>query len=85
MLTGRTTNYKSLTRHPLLLQASARNSKRSSRMVLLFLPKCIPGVAESIDSDLNTLKRFLVFGNVIPKGLFIEDLIRGIRDEVKNE
>ena len=44
-----------------------------------------PGVAESIDSDLNTLKRFLVFGNFLPKGLFIEDLIKGIRDELKNE
>jgi len=44
-----------------------------------------PGVAESIDSDLNTLKRFLILGNFLPKGLFIEDLIKGIRNELKNE
>lgn len=44
-----------------------------------------PGVAESIDSDLNTLKRFLIFGNFMPKGLFIEELILGIRNELKNE
>eukprot|EP00801_Mesodinium_rubrum_P002377 Mrub_02377.p1 GENE.Mrub_02377~~Mrub_02377.p1 ORF type:complete len:570 (-),score=68.87 Mrub_02377:25-1674(-) len=44
-----------------------------------------PGVAESIDSDLNTLKRFLIFGNFMPKGLFIEELIYGIRNELKNE
>lgn len=44
-----------------------------------------PGVAESIDSDLNTLKQFLIFGNLMPKGLFIEDLITGIKDELKNE
>lgn len=44
-----------------------------------------PGVAESIESDLNTLKRFLIFSNFLPKGLFIENMISGIRDELKNE
>ncbi|KAK3287569.1 hypothetical protein CYMTET_4929, partial [Cymbomonas tetramitiformis] len=34
-----------------------------------------PGVARSIDSDLNNLERLIRLGNFLPPGLFIERII----------
>lgn len=34
-----------------------------------------PGVVESIDSDINNLVSILNFGNIFPKGMFLENFI----------
>lgn len=34
-----------------------------------------PGVAESIDSDINNLVSILNFGNLFPKGMFLDNFI----------
>jgi len=44
-----------------------------------------PGVSESIDSDLNSIRKLLVFSNLLPKGLFLDNLIKEIKFELKNE
>lgn len=44
-----------------------------------------PGVAESINSDLNNLKRLLMIANFLPKGLYIDSLISVAREELTNE
>ena len=41
-----------------------------------------PGVAESIDSDLDTLKSLLLFGNLLPKGLFMENIVTVAKREL---
>jgi aarF domain-containing kinase len=44
-----------------------------------------PGVAESIDSDLDNLKTLLVFSNLLPRGLFLENTINAARIELGRE
>jgi aarF domain-containing kinase len=44
-----------------------------------------PGVQESIDSDLNNLKLMLNIGNLLPKGLYLDNTIRVARTELKFE
>ncbi len=44
-----------------------------------------PGVAESIDSDLNNLKLLVQMTGLTPPGLFIENIIRVGRTELKAE
>jgi len=44
-----------------------------------------PGVADSIDADLNAIRQLLVFSNLLPKGLFLDNLITEIKFELKNE
>jgi aarF domain-containing kinase len=44
-----------------------------------------PGVAESINSDLNNLRRLLAVANFLPKGLYIDPLIDVAREELTNE
>jgi len=44
-----------------------------------------PGVAKSIDSDLNNLKRIFNYTNILPRTMFIDDLVRNIRIELKEE
>jgi ABC1 atypical kinase-like domain len=44
-----------------------------------------PGVADSIDSDLNNLKRLVTVTNALPPGLFIDQIIKVARTELSWE
>jgi aarF domain-containing kinase len=44
-----------------------------------------PGVANSIDSDLNNLKRLMDYTGVFPKTMFLDDFIANTRVELKEE
>lgn len=44
-----------------------------------------PGVAGSIDSDLNNLKRLMDYTGVFPKTMFLDDFIKNTRVELKEE
>lgn len=44
-----------------------------------------PGVADSINSDLNNLKALLTWANFLPKGLYLDSLIGVARDELTAE
>jgi aarF domain-containing kinase len=41
-----------------------------------------PGVADSIDSDLDNLKSLLLLGNLLPRGLFLESSVAAARKEL---
>lgn len=44
-----------------------------------------PGVADSIDSDLRNFERLATYTNLLPKGLFAEQLIESARSELAQE
>ena len=44
-----------------------------------------PGVADSIHSDLDNLQRLLVFSNVLPKGLYLDAMVKVAREELADE
>lgn len=44
-----------------------------------------PGVAESVDSDLNTLQTLLLFSRLLPKGLAIDDFMVEVREMLHRE
>ena len=44
-----------------------------------------PGVAESIDSDLDNLTRLLKFSNFLPKGLYLDSMVEVAREELRLE
>ena len=44
-----------------------------------------PGVAESINSDVNNLKRLIRFVNVLPKGMYIDETMRAAKEELALE
>ena len=44
-----------------------------------------PGVAESIDSDLNSLTRIVNTFQLFPKNFFFDDFIYNTRKELKEE
>ncbi len=44
-----------------------------------------PGVARSIDSDLQNLKRVFEYFKIFPKGLYIDDLIKNLGNELRME
>lgn len=44
-----------------------------------------PGVAKSIDSDLNNLASLLLFSNILPPGLFLEKTIEVAKKELGME
>lgn len=44
-----------------------------------------PGVANSIDSDLNNMQRMFAYTRILPKEFFIDDVIKTIRKELKEE
>jgi aarF domain-containing kinase len=41
-----------------------------------------PGVAKSIDSDLDNLKTLVMFGSLLPKGLYLDNTIKVMRREL---
>lgn len=44
-----------------------------------------PGVRESISSDLNNLKWLLVASSILPKGLYLENTIQVMKEELDEE
>jgi aarF domain-containing kinase len=44
-----------------------------------------PGVAESIGSDLLNLKRLVTYTNILPRGLYIDEIIRVGKEELTAE
>lgn len=44
-----------------------------------------PGVAESINSDVNNLKRLIRFVNVLPRGMYIDETMRAAKEELALE
>uniref|UniRef100_A0A915JYD6 ABC1 atypical kinase-like domain-containing protein n=1 Tax=Romanomermis culicivorax TaxID=13658 RepID=A0A915JYD6_ROMCU len=44
-----------------------------------------PGVAESIESDINNLTGVLTYSNLLPKGLYLESMITVAREELALE
>ncbi len=44
-----------------------------------------PGVADSIDSDLLNLKRLMEMTNLIPKGLYVDQIIQVAGQELREE
>lgn len=44
-----------------------------------------PGVADSIESDLNNLKNLVTMTNILPRGLFIDQIIKVASDELAIE
>jgi aarF domain-containing kinase len=44
-----------------------------------------PGVADSIESDLTNLKRLVTYTNILPKGLYIDEIIRVGQEELTAE
>ncbi|OWZ23111.1 Atypical/ABC1/ABC1-A protein kinase [Phytophthora megakarya] len=44
-----------------------------------------PGVAESITSDLSNLKRLVTYTNILPRGLYIDEIIRVGKEELTAE
>ncbi|RKP36504.1 ABC1 family-domain-containing protein [Dimargaris cristalligena] len=44
-----------------------------------------PGVADSIDNDLDNLRTLLIMGNFLPKGLYLDNTIRVSQRELKWE
>lgn len=44
-----------------------------------------PGVAESVDSDLNTLMSLLLFSRVLPKGFDLDEIVSEVRDMLHRE
>lgn len=44
-----------------------------------------PGVAKSIDSDLNNLASLLLFSNILPPGLFLDKTIAVAKKELSME
>jgi aarF domain-containing kinase len=44
-----------------------------------------PGVADSIHSDLGNLRRLLLFGDFLPKGLYLDNIIAVAREELSAE
>jgi aarF domain-containing kinase len=44
-----------------------------------------PGVAQSIDSDLQNLKRVFDYFKMFPKGMYIDDLVKNLGNELRME
>ncbi|CAM9350882.1 unnamed protein product [Ectocarpus sp. 8 AP-2014] len=44
-----------------------------------------PGVADSVESDLKNLQRLVQLTNILPPGLYIEEIIRVAREELGEE
>jgi aarF domain-containing kinase len=59
--------------------------KRPEKFFPVVVKMQYPGVAQSIESDLGNLAMLVKMTGIVPKGLFIENVIRVGRDELKVE
>ena len=64
-------------------RATIRNTDGSDRQVVVKVQ--YPGVANSIESDLRNLTMLVSMTGMAPKGLFLENVVRVGRDELKVE
>ena len=64
---------------------TSSSSSNSSNVVKVAVKIQYPGVAESINSDLDSLKSLLLLGDLIPKGLFLENVISVAKRELSWE
>ena len=64
-------------------RATIRNGNGSERQVVVKVQ--YPGVANSIESDLRNLTMLVSLTGLAPKGLFLENVVRVGRDELKVE
>jgi len=44
-----------------------------------------PGVVNSIDADIKNVKRLLIYPNILPRSLFLDDILKHIRKELMEE
>jgi aarF domain-containing kinase len=65
--------------------SSSSSSSSSNELRQVVVKVQYPGVARSIESDLRNLSMLVTMTGVAPKGLFIENVIRVGRDELKVE
>lgn len=71
------------------LAAASLGQVHRARRVKDHQPLCIkiqyPGVAEAIDSDLNTLGTLLLFSHMLPQGFDLNDMLREVRTMLQRE
>ncbi len=58
---------------------------QTSSGVLVAVKVQYPGVMESIDTDIKNVKRLLLYPNILPRSLFLEDILKHIRRELLEE
>ncbi|KAJ1926146.1 hypothetical protein IWQ60_004047 [Tieghemiomyces parasiticus] len=68
-----------------LVGIRARPAASSDGTLAVAIKVQYPGVAASIDNDLNNLKALLLMGNFLPKGLYLDNTIRVAQKELKWE
>ena len=81
-----TDNFKSFDVRPFAAASIGQVHKavlKDGRRVVLKIQ--YPGVANSIDSDLDNLKRLMNYTGIFPKSMFLEDFITNTRVELKDE
>ena len=44
-----------------------------------------PGVRESIDSDMNNLRRLMNYTNLLPKTMYMEEILENTKKELYEE
>lgn len=69
--------------HKALINSNDINKNNNLKKVAVKIQ--FPGVAKSIESDLNNLKRIFNYLNIIPKGMYIDKLIDNLGKEIKEE
>lgn len=65
--------------------AEIEDPQNSENIIQVAVKVQFPGVAQSIESDLNNLKRVFKYLNIIPKGLYIDKLVDNLGREIKEE
>lgn len=81
-----TDNFKSFDMRPFAAASIGQVHKavlKDGRRVVLKIQ--YPGVANSIDSDLDNLKRLMNYTGIFPKSMFLDDFISNTRVELKEE
>ncbi len=81
-----TDNFKSFDMRPFAAASIGQVHKavlKDGRRVVLKIQ--YPGVANSIDSDLDNLKRLMNYTGIFPKSMFLDDFITNTRVELKEE
>ena len=66
-------------------KAVVKDSSLGDKEITVAVKIQYPGVADSIQSDINNLKLLLKFGDFLPKGLFLENTLRVMKKELEWE